>query len=294
MIVIFGATGNTGSVAARELLGKGSRLRVVGRSRQRLASLEKHGAQAVEADLEDGASVRRALEGAEAAYVLIPPNFAAADFRAYQDRVARIIGDAVEASGCPRVVMLSSLGAQHSQGTGPIVGLYQLEKTLRALESVEVLAIRAGYFMENFLTDVGAVKEQGVLAAPGPADAPLSLIAAADIGAYAAQRLGSLDFQGFEVVNLVGPRPVTFGELTAIIGKAIGKPDLPFTQLSYEDAQRGMVAGGVPAELAKLYIELYQGAARGLLAPEEGTPVVQTPTPVERFADTFAEAYRGA
>jgi hypothetical protein len=111
---------------------------------------------------------------------------------------------------------------------------------------------------------------------------------------YAAARLAKLDFSGFEVVNLIGPSLVTFAEMTRSIGVAIGKPDLPFVQFSYEDARNGMVSSGMPAQMAELYIELYRGAAAALLQPESGTKIENTTTPFSEFAQTFAALYRRA
>lgn len=294
MIVVFGATGNTGSVVARHLLGEKKSIRVVGRRQAKLAPLIEQGASAAEADLEKLADVQRAIEGAEIAYLLIPPNFATADFRQYQQRVSENLSRAVESSRCRKVVVLSSLGAQHPTGTGPIVGLYELEQRLKRIPGLDILSIRAGYFMENFLANVPMVQSMGILGAPAPADAPLSLIAAADIGEYAGPRLAAGDFAGFEVVNLVGPSLVTFAEITGTIGGAIGKPQLPFVQFTYEDAKQGMVAQGMSEQMAALYVELYQGAAQGLLQPAEGTRLEHTKTTFAAFAKTFADAYRSA
>jgi uncharacterized protein YbjT (DUF2867 family) len=292
MIVIFGATGNTGGKAAQLLLGDGSQVRVVGRRRERLSDLVKLGAEAVQADLENLADVKRALVGADAAYLLIPPNLTVTDFRAYQRRVSDNLTNAVRQSGCRKVVLLSSMGADHASGTGPIVGLHELETQLRQIAGLDVLAIRAGYFMENLLGNIGMVRSMGIFGAPALAEAQLGLIAAADIGRYAAARLSKLDFSGFEVVNLIGPSMLSFAEVTRSIGTAIGKPELPFVQFSYEDAKHGMVANGLPIQMAELFVALYQGAAAGLLNPEPGTPVVSTMTAFSEFAQTFAALYR--
>ena len=292
MIVIFGATGNTGGEAARQLLKQGQSIRVVGRSRSKLQSLLDKGAHAVEADLRKVDEVKRALDGATIAYLLIPPNFEVADFRKYQQGVTANLGEAIEASQCRKVVVLSSLGADHKAGTGPIVGLYELEQRLKGISGLDILAIRAGYFMENFLGNVGMVQSMGIFGAPAPAEAPLAVIAAADIGRYAAPRLAAKDFKGFEVVNLIGPSLVTFADITESIGAAIGKPDLPFVQFSYDDAKKGMLSMGIPEQMASLFIELYQGAAKGLLRPEAGTELSHTKTSFADFAQVFAAAYR--
>jgi uncharacterized protein YbjT (DUF2867 family) len=293
MIVVFGATGKTGGAAARCLLELGEEVRVVGRNRERLQPLVDQGAEPVIADLGDDRATERALAGAEAAYLLIPSNADVADFRGYQRKLIRAATTAVDRSGIGNVVLLSSLGANHSAGTGPFVGLHNYERELRKIPSLKVLSLRAGYFMENLLMSVRMVREGDFLGAPVPPEASMGLIAAADVGRYAALRLAALDFSRFEVVNLVGPDAITMEDVARTIGDAIRRPGLPYMQLSYEDALDGMIWTGLEPKLAELWIQLYQAEDRGLLRPEEGTPVVTTETDFEEFAETtFAAAYR--
>lgn len=291
MIVIVGATGKTGSVAASELLSAGQRVRVVGRSAERLAPLVAAGAEAHVGDVTDPAAADAALAGASAAYLVVPPNPEVDDFAAYQRVVVGSLAAAVEARRPPHVVLLSSLGAQHAAGTGPIVALHGLEERLRAISGVAVLALRAGFFYENFLMNVPMIKSMGANGAPSPAESPWAIIAAADIGRYAARRLRARDFAGFSAVNLVGPRPVSMSETTRVLGRAIGKPELPYVQVGYDDLERGMIGMGLKPRLAAMYVELYRGAAAGLLAPEPGTETVRLDTPLEAFGPVFAAAY---
>jgi uncharacterized protein YbjT (DUF2867 family) len=142
--------------------------------------------------------------------------------------------------------------------------------------------------------NIGVIKEHGVHGMPAPGAAPITFIHAPDIGRHAARRMLALDFTGAAVVNLWGPRAVTLTETTAILGRAIGRPDLPYVQFPYADAEKAMVAQGVKPQLAALYIELYKGAAAGLLMPEPGTPVVNTETSLETFASTVFAAAFGA
>ena len=294
MIVVLGATGKTGSAAALTLLSQGSKVRAIGRSAERLKSLRNAGAEVAIADLQDSKAVTAAFTGAQAAYVLIPPNFAVERFRAYQRAISNSVARAIKHAEVPRVVLLSSLGANHPLGTGPVVALHELEDTLKAAPGLAVLSLRAGFFMENYLMNVDLVRSTGLLGSPAPAHAPMSVIAAADIGRYAARRLSLLDFSGFEVVNLVGPSFPTMQQIARVLGEAIGKPDLPYVQFSYEEAEQGLLKAGLKPELAGIYVELYRGAAQGLLEPEAGTAVVRTETPLSEFARSFAAAYAAA
>jgi len=300
MICIFGASGNTGAAAAAHLLkagksgksGKsGLKVRVVGRKREKLAALVQAGAEGCVGDIENAAFVREALAGAEAAYVLIPPNFATDDFRAYQARVVDALVGGIEAAGVRHVALLSSLGAQHAAGTGPIVGLHNFEERLKKIAGLNVLFVRAGMFMENAFMGMASIKAQGVYTGAMPAETAIPFIAAADIGVYAGGRLERLDFAGASAVHLIGPRPVSQTELVTALGQAIGKP-VRYLQVSLAEVEQGMKQAGLKPTLVSLYVEMLQGAGKGLLMPEDGGLVVPTPTTFETFAkQAFAPAY---
>jgi uncharacterized protein YbjT (DUF2867 family) len=294
MIVVFGSTGNTGKIATETLVGRGERVRAVGRSREKLEPLAKLGADPWSLDLEDAESVLRALRGAQSAYLLLPPNLAAEDFVAYQGRVIEALVQGVREARVGHVVVLSSLGADHAEGTGPVVGLYRLEQALRSLPGLNALFVRAGFFMENLLLNVGLIKTRGINGSAAPGDAPMELIATADIGRYVAERLAVRDFSGPRVVNIVAPRPYTMREATAILGAAIDRPDLQYVQFSYAELEQGLVSMGLRPQMAALYAEMYRGASQGLLAPEPGTETVRLPTSLETFGQVFAAAYRSS
>jgi uncharacterized protein YbjT (DUF2867 family) len=292
MITVFGASGNTGGAAAAHLLKSGKKVRVVGRRREKLAALVKAGAESCVGDIEDARFVREALSGAEAAYLLVPPNMATDDFRAYQKRVVDALGSGIEAAGVRHVVLLSSIGAHHSEGTGPIVALHEFEERLKKMGGCHALFLRAGFFMENVFMGLGSIKAQGIYGGPMPAEAAVQMIAAADIGTYAGGRLERLDFSGKSVVHLLGPKAVSQTDLVSILGQAIGKP-IRYVQVSFEDVEKGMLQAGLPPATVSLFLEMNRGAGKGLVAPEEGGPVELAPTTFETFAkNVFAPAYR--
>lgn len=291
MICVFGASGNTGGAAAAHLLKTGKKVRVVARHRDKLGALAKAGAELCIGDIADKGVVRDALAGAEGAYLLVPPNLAAGDFRAYQDRVAETLTNGVEAAGIRYVALLSSVGAQHAQGTGPIVGLHRFEERLRRIAGLNALFIRAGMFMENVFMGMPAIKTQGLYAGPLPADAPIPFVAAGDIGNYAGDRLDRLDFTGPTVVHLVGPKAITCNDIVATLGQAVGKA-LRYTQVPLDQLEKGMVQSGLNPAVVAVFMEMYRGAEQGLIAPERDGVVVQAPTSIDTWAKrVFAQAY---
>ena len=74
MFVILGATGHTGYIVAKTLLSQGQKVRVVGRSADRLQPLAAHGAEPFVGDVADATSLVRAFHGADSAYVMLPPD----------------------------------------------------------------------------------------------------------------------------------------------------------------------------------------------------------------------------
>jgi uncharacterized protein YbjT (DUF2867 family) len=146
--------------------------------------------------------------------------------------------------------------------------------------------------MENTLANIGLIKQRGINGGAVKADLPLPMIAARDVGAYAAKRLQALDFTGKSVQELLGQRDVTWNEITRIIGDAIGKPDLRYVQFPYEDAINGMASMGIPRHVAEAFVELAKAANDGLMAPSKPRSAENTtPTPFEQFVEEeFAPA----
>ena len=118
MYVITGATGNTGSVAAKRLLAQGKKVRVIGRSADRLQSLATAGAEPFVAELSDATSLAKAFSGADGVYVMIPPNAASKDPLADRERITDALVAALKSSGVKHVVSLSSVGADKPDKTG--------------------------------------------------------------------------------------------------------------------------------------------------------------------------------
>lgn len=290
MYVITGATGHTGSEIAHKLLQSGKKVRAIGRDKNRLKSLETQGAEIRQGSLDDSKFLANTFEGATAVYAMIPPDQSAEDLFAYMNRIGESIYKALRQSKVPNVVNLSSIGADLPSGTGPISGLHHQEQRLNQLEA-NVLHLRPTFFMENFLVDIPMIREMGIMGSPAKPDVILPMIATQDIGDVAADRLNRLDFKGKKILDLLGPRDVGFAEAARILGAAIEKPDLPYVQFSYEDAEKGMVQGGLSADTAKKYVEMYQSFNDGVIKPMPRKPENITPTTIEQFAKIFAGAY---
>ena len=291
MYVILGASGNTGSIIANSLLSAGKKVRVVGRDLGRLQRFVDKGAQAFTATVSDAAALTKAFSGARAAYLMLPP----AKSREEQERDSDAIAKAVRDSGLRYTVHLSSYGAQVAEGAGPVSGLHSSEQKLNAIEGLNVLHLRAAYFMENNLAAIGMIHGIGIFGNALLPDLKVPMAATRDVGDYAAERLLHLDFSGKQTRELLGERDLSMTEATAVIARGIGKPDLHYQQFPYDQAQQALTQLGVPPKGAAMYIEMYKAINAGVLVPLEPRSVENTtPTSIEQFVqDVFAPAYRG-
>ena len=294
MYIITGASGNTGRVAAEKLLATGAKVRVLGRDTKKLERLAKKGAEPFVADMTDAASVKRAFAGGRAAHVLIPPNISAADVRGYQELVTDNIAAAIRENGLSYATVVSSTGADQTYGTGPVVGLHNLEKKLSAIDGLNVVSLRCGYFMENTLPQVGIIQSMGFAAGPLREDVAVPMIATRDIGNVSAELLSKLDFTSKQTRELLGPRHIAYSEAAKILGAAIGKPDLTYRQVPNSVLKPAMVQMGMSANFVDLMLEMFEALNTGHMKSQEPrSPQNTTPTTLESFAaEVFAPAYR--
>jgi uncharacterized protein YbjT (DUF2867 family) len=293
MYVILGASGNTGRVVASTLLERGQKVRVVGRNATHLQSLAAKGAETFIADLTDSGALTQAFQRADSAYVMIPPNVTSTDYLGHANRISDAIAAAVKNAGTKNVVALSSIGADKTSGTGPVVGLHNLEQKLNQLASANALHLRAGYFMENTIPQVNAIRQMGVVATPLRADLKLGMIATRDIAAAAVDGLLH-PVSGKHTRELLGQRDLTYTEVAATIAKAIGKPDLKYVQAPDDQFRSVLVQMGMSAQFASLLLEMIGSLNSGSMrALEPRTPQNTTPTSYETFvSEYFVPAYQ--
>ncbi len=294
MYVVLGASGNTGQVVAKNLLARQQKVRVVGRNSTHLQPLAAQGAEIFVGDVTDPSALTKAFHGADSAYVMIPPNPTSNDPLAYADRASDAIAAAIKSSGVKNVVSLSSLGADKTDRTGPVLGVHYLEQKLNQIDGASILHLRAGYFMENTLPQVHTIRVTGSVIGPLRPDLKLPMIATRDIGAAAADALLNLGFHGKQTRELLGERDLDYTEIAAIIGNAINKPKLGYVHAPDDQVRSAMVQMGMSEQFVGLLLEMCASLNSGYMrALEPRTPRNTTPTSFETFvAESFVPAYQ--
>lgn len=281
-IAIAGVTGHTGRVAADLLLAAGHQVRVLVRDAAKGADWAARGATVAVADLTDVPAVTAALRDVDAAFLLVPPNATTGDFRAWQKRTGAGLAEAVAAAAPRHVVLLSSVGAQHPDGTGPIAGLHPLEQALRALPATGATFVRASSFMENLLGSLGML-DQGLFPSFTPAGFAYPMIATADIAHVVAARLtGAAPAPGAPAIVELGSGPYSAADVAAALSALRGSP------VQVAEAPVAAMAGalqgfGFPPDIAALYQEMTEGLLSGRVAFEGVGSRETGPTTLEAF-----------
>jgi len=284
-IAITTPTGHIGSVVADQLVESGHKVTLLVRDASRVQHLVERGAKVAVGTLTDKGFVREATVKMDALFWLTPGDPASQHLRRDQNHLGEHVAAAVNANRIVRVVNLSSIGAQHDSGLGPISGLHDVEELLNQTGAY-VTHVRAASFYENYLLQAGGIAQAGCVFYALPPDMYLPQIATRDIGLWIADRLLDEEWRERPIVELHGPERLTMAEAAAAIGRGIGRA-VQHVEVSEEDERQGMLAVGLGPSFAEAVVEMHAGFRAGLVqTPDPRATVVRTQTTFEEFAAT--------
>jgi len=221
-VLVTGATGRQGGAVIRHMLPKGWKLRALTRKTDGADAqrLKDQGIEVVKGDMEDPASLERALRGVYAVYS-VQDFWSVGAKREVQQ--GKNMADAARKAGVEHFVYSSVGGAERNSGIDHWESKWEVENYVRKL-GLPATMIRPAAFMENYYIDqveIGILK--GKLMDPIRADKPYQTIASDDIGAFVAlaferpkEFIGTeLEVAGSELTNL---------EAAQVFGRVLGKP----------------------------------------------------------------------
>jgi uncharacterized protein YbjT (DUF2867 family) len=282
-VAVTTPTGNIGKVVADELVTAGAQVILLARNPDKVKALTNRGASVVQGSQEDREYVARATRGVDAFFWLIPPDYSVPDLRAYYNRVGEVAVAATQANRIGHIVFLSSVGAHQEGGTGPILGLRDVEQKLERV-ALHITHLRPAAFFENYLWQFESIKHMGKVFLPVSGSTRVAMVATQDIGRVAAKRLLDTTWTGRSVANILGPSDLSFDEAAAGIGRGIGKL-VTHVQVPEDQARQAMKQAGMGDDAIGLMLKLYRAMSGGLLkAPEGRTVESTTPTTIEQFA----------
>jgi uncharacterized protein YbjT (DUF2867 family) len=250
--LITGATGDVGSRVVERLLQRGDRPRVFVREEKKARSRFGDRVDVFIGDLADPASLKAAVEAVDALFLVnTGPQIPVQD-----EGAAKV----AQAAGVQHLVKLSSMdveqglaiGAWHERGEGAI----------RA-SGIPFTFVRPTGFMSNLLAWARSIKAEGVVRS-STGDGRRAFIHSDDIAAVATKALTTREYEG-ESLPITGPEALTFAEVTAKLGAAIGKR-LMFQAISDEEARQRYAATGASSAETEAHVSLWRAIREGRLA----------------------------
>ncbi|MEU2269595.1 NmrA/HSCARG family protein [Streptomyces olindensis] len=222
IILVIGATGNQGGATARELVSRGRTVHALVRDpgKSEARQLEDLGVVLVKGDMDDEDSLRRAMEGVHGVFSVQPlgwdPEALAAEVRQ-----GKAVADAVRATGVAHLVYSSVGGAERNTGIDHFETKAEIERHILDL-GLPATILRPAFFMSNLLHYADAEGER-LLALPAKPEKPLQLIAAEDIGFFAATAFDEPDTYLGTQTELAGDE-ITFPEIAKVYERVTGVP----------------------------------------------------------------------
>ncbi|PIF34169.1 uncharacterized protein YbjT (DUF2867 family) [Flavobacterium sp. 9] len=287
-ITILGSLGNIGKPLTQKLIASGNQVTVVSSNSDRVEAIEALGAKAAIGSVSDADFLKNTFAETDAVFALTPPNMGGSNVIANTIDAGKAIATAIEAAGVKRVVMLSSIGADLPEGTGPIKGLYNIEKIYETLENVSVTFLRAGFFYTNLYANVPMIKGAGIIGSNYAAETVIPFVHPENIATAAAEELTKTT-SGKNIRYIISDVR-TSNDVAKILGLAIDKPELPWIEFTDEQSLGGMKEAGVPEEIAELYTEMGSGLNSGKIQEDflANKFSVDGKTKLEDFAKEFA------
>ena len=292
-IIITGSLGHISKPLAEDLLQKGHSVTVVSRNPDNKTTIEAMGAEAAIGSIEDADFLASVFANADAVYCMEPPvNFfdSQIDTQTYWISIAKNYVEAILRSGVKKVVHLSSIGGHTNTGNGMLAAHYWAEKAINELPgSVSVKFIRPVGFYYNMFAFIQPIKFRGSIVQNYGGDEKEPWVSPLDIAEVIAEELQK-PFEG-RTVRYVASDEVSPNEVAAILGKAIGNPDLKWNVISDEQFLNTMVGAGMNPNAAKGLTDMNAGRRNHLYDDYNLNKPTLGKVKLTDFAKEFAVVY---
>jgi uncharacterized protein YbjT (DUF2867 family) len=220
-IAVVGATGRIGAKLTHTLLSAGHQVKALSRGGPALDALARCGAEPFLGSFDTGSGeLGRFFQDADAAFLMVKSDWN--NLHGHYSEVALRFFDALRDSPVKLAVSLTAMGSDVRGSTGHFQPFYQLDQILNRLQTVDLVHLRAGWFMENLFAWTDAVARHGRIGWSLAPDVKTPWVATEDIADLAAREITSPTGQ-HHVIREIGTN-YTMSEVTAIMGTEIGRP----------------------------------------------------------------------
>jgi len=261
MILITGATGNTGPDIVKAVLSRGERVRVLARNPEKAARLLGDEVEIARGDLADPQSIEAAMEEVDRTFLASAP---APDQVALQSNVI----SAAKSAGVRHIVKLSA-GSADAKSDRMFSKWHGATEDELKRSGIAWTILRPTFFMQNMLALAGMIKGGAIYQPTGSGKA--AFVDVRDIAEVAASALTEKGHES-KTYEITGPETLSYADVARIFSKVLGR-EVKHVDVPLQAARDGMIQSGMPPWLADGINELSQGMAEGKF--DQATDVVQ-------------------
>jgi len=293
-VTVTGSLGNISRTLIEKLVAKGHEVKVVSSNPERAKEVEALKAIPLTGSVEDYGFLKKAFEGSDAVYLMIPPNFRTVDLKEYIRTIGTQYAEALNQTGVKYAVNLSSIGAHLENGLGPTGSNFYVEQKLNELQDVNILHLRPGMFLTNFYGAIPMIKHQNMLGNNFGAAVNLPLTHPRDIAEVAFRSFDSLLISGKQIQYIVSDEKKGF-EVAEILGTAVGKSNVHWVEFSDEQFLNALKQNGFSEQMAKVYmVEIGTALRDGSFMEDYNKNKLKSigGTTLQDFSKEFAVAYQ--
>jgi uncharacterized protein YbjT (DUF2867 family) len=286
-IAVVGATGNTGRATVKELKGLGENPLCVVRNADKAKEVLGADANIAIADVDDRASLEKALKGVERVFIVTGHNPKSGD------QQINII-EAAKAAGAKFILKVSGGRDVVGPNVESIVGQghFAVEEALKK-SGLAWCVLSPGLFMQNTLAAAASIKNDGKMILPFAKDLKISFIDVRDTGAVAARILKDPSKFAGKVIDFTGVQ-TDFEEFAKTFSEVLGKP-ITYVGAGLEAAEAGMKARGMPEWLVGHMLAIAKTGAKGGFSAEKTEPirdiVGRAPITLKQFVQDHKAAF---
>jgi len=285
MYAVTGITGQVGGATARHLLEAGQSVRAVVRNPGKVAPWIRKGCEVAVADMLEREALATAFDRVEGLFLLVPSLFDPSDGFPEIRAILDALEFAIEKARPGRVVCLSTIGAQVTR-PNLLNQLGLMEQRFVGL-SRPTAFLRAAWFMENFVPDIRAARDEGVFRSfLQPLDHAIPMVATDDIGSVAAALLEE-NWSGMRTVELEGPELIGGNDVGHALASVLGHP-VRAEVVPRDEWERAFRAGGMKNPTPR--IQMIDGFNEGWIAFSGEAEHRQGATTLERVLARVVES----
>lgn len=282
MIVVTTPTGQTGHRVVELLLERDQPLRVIARDPARLAPAAQGRAEVIAGSHADPVVLDAALAGADALFLVVPPDPRADSVDEHYLGYAREARAAAERNGVGHLVAISTMGGGIG-GAGQLSAALAMDALLGEADFA-YRAVSAPFFMENLLRQLDEIRA-GVLALPSDPDRALPVVATADLAARAAGLLADRTWSGAERLPTASPDALTPRSIAATVADAIGR-EVAYRRIPLPEYDETLRSFGLSDAWAEALTAMAAAQDQGFYDPDLERARGAGPTTLRAWCDT--------